>query len=51
MKEFILHIVGYLLLWIAVDIGREDKLKLFTKNWWIILTLLFIGTELVKLKW
>lgn len=51
MKEFILHIIGCLLLWVAVDIGRENKSKLFTKDWWIILFLLLIGTELIKLKW
>jgi len=51
MKDFITHIIGYLLLWIAIDIGREGKLKLFTKNWWIIFILLLIGTELIKSKW
>jgi len=34
-----------------MDIGRENKLKLFTKNWWMILILLIIGTELLRLKW
>ena len=32
-------------------IKRENELKLFTKNWCMILILLIIGTELLKLKW
>ena len=50
MISFIVSVLGYVLLWWSTDIGRtkEDKLKLFSNNYWIIFILIFIGVQLIK---
>ena len=49
MKE-ILEILGFLLLWIAVSIGRDEKseIKFFSLNWFIIFILIVFGAFLIK---
>ena len=44
--QFLLQILGYILLWVAVDINRpeEYKIKIFSKHWWIVFILIFISS-------
>ena len=46
--ETIIHIIGFLLLWVATDIGRkpESKIKFFSGQWWLILVLITVGAIL-----
>lgn len=46
--EFIIHFIGFLLLWLATDFGRqpESKVEFLSKNWWVILILLVVGSFL-----
>ncbi len=48
MIETIIHIVGFILLWFATDVGRgpESKIEFFSGKWWLILVLLVIGAFL-----
>lgn len=50
MLEIISNIVGFILLWMAVDFGRsdEDKVKFMGRNWWVILLMLTIGSILIS---
>ena len=43
--EMFVNIVGFLLVWMASDIGRgpESKIKMFSPNWWIIFVLITAG--------
>lgn len=51
MWQLLLHIIGYFLLWLMVGIGRNDneQIEILSKNWWIILIMMIIGTTLLKL--
>lgn len=46
----ILVIIGYILLWASTDVGRkkEDKIKFFSGNWWLIFILILSGTFLIS---
>lgn len=48
--EILFKIAGVILLFAAVDVGRdeESKIKLFSKNWWIVCVLLFVGLKLLN---
>lgn len=48
--ELLIYIVGYTFLWVATDVGRsrESKIELFSRNWWLTLLLLTIGTYIIK---
>ena len=50
MIDFIIEIVGFIILWIATDIGRkkESEVKIFSTNWWIILVLIAFGAWLAS---
>lgn len=43
--EYVINIVGFLLLWSATDVGRgpESKVKMFSGNWWLMLGLITLG--------
>lgn len=43
--ETLISIVGFLLLWAATDVGRnkESKIKIGTKKWFAVFTLITIG--------
>ena len=47
LKFFILCF-GFFLIWTAVGIGRkeESEIKIFSKNWWIVMLLICVGFEL-----
>lgn len=46
--EMIINIIGFILIWVASDIGRgpESRVKMFTGNWFIIFILITIGVLL-----
>ena len=48
MGIFIIQLIGFILLWIATDIGRgpESKVKMFSAQWWVILGLITLGAIL-----
>jgi len=48
--EIAISILGYVLLWVATDIGRkeESKIKFMTGKWWIIFTLITAGTYIIN---
>lgn len=43
--EHILHIIGYSLIWFAIDYKRDEKIvtKLFTKDWVILMLLVIVA--------
>lgn len=45
MKHFLLSIFGYLLIYIAVDVGRpqEYQAAMFSTNWFIQVALITVG--------
>jgi hypothetical protein len=47
--EYLMHIIGFMLLFIATDVGRkqESKIKFFSGKWWLIVALILIGTIMV----
>ena len=49
---FLLNIFGWILIWAAIDVGRpaEYQLKLFSKDWFIVLILFIIGSCLTKFR-
>jgi hypothetical protein len=49
MIQFILSILGYVLLWWACDVNRkeESKVTIFSKWWWLQLFLIGIGSLLI----
>jgi hypothetical protein len=52
MKEeiinFIVQTIGFAIIFVAVDYKREVKIKAFTSEWWVVITILAIGGSLVK---
>ena len=50
MIDFIIEFLGFVILWVATDVGRkeESKVKLFSTNWWIILLLIAFGAWLAS---
>ena len=50
MLEFIISCIGFILLWVATDIGRteEDKIKLFSLNWLFVFVLITVGVLLIQ---
>jgi hypothetical protein len=53
MINFLISIVGYTMIYIACDVNRKEdsKIKIFTKGWWIQLTLVTIGVIIIKNQW
>jgi hypothetical protein len=50
MINFFIRFICFLLIWIAIDIGRDNnsKIELFSKNWWIAFLLTSLsGTLLI----
>lgn len=43
MINSLLQILAYFLLWRAVDQGREEQLKSFGKDWWIVFLLILVA--------
>jgi len=50
MIDLIIEIFGFIMLWIATDVGRkeESKVAVFSANWWIILFLIAFGAWLAS---
>ena len=50
MLEFIISCIGFILLWVATDIGRteEDKIKLFSLNGLFVFVLITVGVLLIQ---
>lgn len=46
--EYIKVFIAYYLLFLSVDVGREKKIQLFTKDWFIILILIAIASVLFR---
>jgi len=48
--EFIISCVGFILLWVATDVGRKevDKIVFFRSKWFVIFALITIGVLLIK---
>jgi hypothetical protein len=48
--DWLIEMIGYLLLWFATDVGRneESKIEFLSKNWFIILLLLVLGIALIE---
>lgn len=47
--ETFLTILGFILLWIAIGIGRKDDSKIIflSGEWWLIFLFVFLGTLLI----
>jgi len=52
MIYFIPNVLGFMLLWAAVIYRRtpESEIKFFSKEWWVVLLLITVGTILTGLK-
>jgi hypothetical protein len=52
MKEesinFIVHVMGFMLIYSAVNYNREVSIKLFSKTWWPVILMVSIGGALVQ---
>jgi hypothetical protein len=50
MLDTVIEIVGFIMLWMATDVGRneESKIKIFSSNWWLILVLIAFGALLAN---
>lgn len=48
--EELVNIFGYVILWTAINVGREKSVELFTKNWFIIIILILISIFLIEYK-
>lgn len=46
--ETIIHMMGYYVMFLAIDYKRESKIKLFTKDWLIIFVYILISSALIK---
>ena len=52
LQEFLLNTIGYILIWIACDINRNEnsKITIFTTYWWIQLVLIMVGAVISTYK-
>jgi len=43
--DFLQMMIGYILLWASVNIGRsrEKQVEMFSKDWWVICALITTG--------
>ncbi len=48
--DFIISLVGYFLIFMAIDINRpiEYDIKMWSKDYFLMLFLVFVGTLLIK---
>ena len=46
--EMIIGILGGVLVWIAVGVGRKEDSQIKGRYWWIIMLLLIIGISLMN---
>ncbi len=48
--EWILEIVGFVLIWAATDVGRDGccKIRFMSLKWWAVFLLLVAGVFLIK---
>jgi len=44
----ILELTAYFLIWTAIDHKRETPLKILSKDWWVILSLILIASIILK---
>jgi hypothetical protein len=49
LLEFIVHTIGFSIFFSAVNYNRKPKIKAFSKEWWIIISMLIIGGVLVRI--
>ena len=53
MKEesinFILHVIGFSIIYSAVNYKRKVNIKLFSKDWWPIIAMVSIGGALIAI--
>ena len=47
--EFILHAIGFMVIYGAVNYNRQPKIKGYSTEWWAIVAILIIGGSLVKI--
>ena len=47
----LIELVGFMVIWASTDVGRsgDSKTKIFSKNWWIIGLLIFVGVTLINI--
>ncbi len=50
MMEIVLEMLGFMLLWAGVNIGRqpESELKFLSGKWWLVLILISAGVNLLR---
>ncbi len=50
IMEFMISVLGYVLLWAATDVGRKDgkEIKFMRGKWWLIFTLITVGAYIIK---
>lgn len=45
----LLHILGFFIIWVAIDINRpNDKIKFGSRHWWLIVVLTIIGAYFLQ---
>jgi hypothetical protein len=52
MGTFLIQLVGYLLIYLAVDVNRKEdsEINFFDKNWFIVIFLVITGAVLIQFK-
>jgi hypothetical protein len=50
--EFVLHIIGTFFIWMCIGWKRteESEIKIFSKDWWLVVITLIISLILLKTK-
>lgn len=49
MEKFFIQLIGYILIWWAITIGRKEdsKVELFTSQWVLQILLVAIGVSII----
>ena len=50
MTTFFISVLGYMIIFASIEVNRKDdsRIPLFSRNWFLIVFLVIIGTSLIK---
>lgn len=50
MINFLISILGYILIWSAAEVGRnpDSKIPIFTIKWWLQALLIIVGCTIIS---
>lgn len=47
--EFILQVIGFTIMWYAINYKRETRIKTFSTLWWAMIGMMVIAGTLIKI--